>query len=78
MSSHGDLDHSVTVRIVALVVLGVVLVATIVGMVVISVSTDRVIEGADLLTFGGMVLLAGLGGVSWLSLTRRGRRGDDD
>jgi membrane protein YdbS with pleckstrin-like domain len=61
------------VRVVTILTLGVLLLAAIVGITITAVMTDRNVWRAEVLTFGGVVLLGALGGVSWLTLRRRRR-----
>lgn len=58
------------VLIAAVVMLGLVLIAAVVGLTVAAVQTDRNLWRAEVLTFGGMVLLASIGGAEWLALRR--------
>ena len=67
-----DRDEAL-LRVVIVATLGLVLVAAIIGMTVVAVTTDRDLRRAETLTFGGVVLLAALGGVSWWQLRKRWR-----
>jgi protein-S-isoprenylcysteine O-methyltransferase Ste14 len=66
-------EQEASVRRVAIVVVGVVVVAIIVGLVVIAVSTDRDFTGTGRSVVIGLVLLALLGGavLSWSGLRRK-------
>ena len=65
-----------TVRIVALICLTAVLIASIVCITITAVLTDRNVRLAEALTFGGAVFLSMLGGISFVGLRglRRHRR----
>jgi protein-S-isoprenylcysteine O-methyltransferase Ste14 len=67
----GDDDR---VKIVAIITLGAILLAAVIGLVIVAVLTDRDLFRAQTLTFAGVVLLATLGGLSWAALHRRRRR----
>jgi hypothetical protein len=69
--SDDDLDTAV--RVTALIVLGVVLVAAIVGLTVVAVMTYRNLVRPEVLTFVLALTVAGLGGYSFVSLRRRAR-----
>lgn len=73
------------IRLVTVIVLGVVLVAAVVMVGIVAVLTDRDATGAGLLTAGGVILVAALGGVAWRQVLPRHRwrvhldhNGDDD
>jgi hypothetical protein len=68
-----DDQSDVAVRVTALIVLGVVLVAAIAGLTVVAVLTDRDLTRPEVLTFVLALCVAGLGGYSFLSLRRRHR-----
>ena len=64
------MTEEVSVRVVTVICLSVVLLASVIGMTVTAVLTDRDMFRAEVLTFAGVALLAAFGGVSWFSLTR--------
>jgi high-affinity Fe2+/Pb2+ permease len=68
-----SLSDEVAVKVVTIVMLGLVLITAVIGITVVAVTTDRDLARAEALTFGGALLLAALGGVSWLALRRRHR-----
>lgn len=69
-----DLHADTVVRVVTIIVLGVLILAAIVGLTITAVMTDRNVARPEALTFGGVVLVAALGGVSSSALLRRHRR----
>jgi len=82
-------DRNQTVQIVALICLTTIVISSIVGITFTAVLTDRDLHFAEGLSFGGAILVAVLGGVSFAQLFRRHRqwkvsidhqedRGDDD
>lgn len=68
-----DRRDDLIIRVVVVVTLGVVLCFAVVGLTVVAVATDRDMARPEFLTFGGVVMLAALGGVSWWSLRRHWR-----
>jgi hypothetical protein len=56
-----------------IVVLGVIVVAAIIGLTVVAVATDRDLRPAEILTFAATVVLATLGGFTWLDFRRHRR-----
>ena len=79
-----DHDPDVIVRVVTIVTLGVILVTAVIGLTVVGVMTDRDLFRAEAMTFGGVALVAALGGVSWWTARRHHWRvrvehnGDDE
>lgn len=69
-----DVEHEATViKVATVIALGVILLAAVIGITFVSVLTDRDMARSEAFTFGGCVLLAGLGGLSWWALRRRHR-----
>lgn len=70
--------HSDAVTIVAIVTLGVVVLAAIVSLCIVALNTNRDLKVAESLTGGAVLLIAALGGliVHRATLSRRDR--DDD
>jgi membrane protein YdbS with pleckstrin-like domain len=67
------------VKVVTLIVLGVVLVVAVIGLTVVAVFTDRDVWPAERLTFGGVILLCLVGGLSiYVDRVRVRRRRRDD
>lgn len=58
------------VKVAAIVTLGVILLAAVIGLTLVAVTTDRDLFRAEALTFAGVVLLAAIGGASWWRLRR--------
>jgi hypothetical protein len=56
-----------------IVVLGVIVITAIICLTFVAVNTDRDLKVADTLTFAGVVLIASLGGLTWLDFRRRRR-----
>lgn len=67
-------QEATAVKVAVVIGLTVVLVTAVVGLTIVAVTTDRDLWKAEVLTFSGIVLLAGLGGLSWWRLRAHGHR----
>jgi protein-S-isoprenylcysteine O-methyltransferase Ste14 len=58
------------VQLAAVIMLGLAVVAMVVGLTIAAVQTDRDLWRGALLAFAATVLLASIGGVSWWAIRR--------
>ncbi|MET0786839.1 MAG: hypothetical protein ABWY25_09050 [Paenisporosarcina sp.] len=64
-------DKSDFITLVTIVTLGVIVMTAIIGLTIVAVTTDRELLKAEFLIFIIVLLIATLGGVSWVMLRRR-------
>lgn len=67
-------DDPVIIKLVTIICLAVIILAAVVGLMVVAITTDRDLRVAEGFTFAGVILLTGLGGLSWVSARRRRKR----
>jgi hypothetical protein len=73
MDSDDDGGNGERVKIAALVCLTIIIVASITGITLTALFTDRDLFRAETYSFGGVLMIGLLGGVTFLGLRRRRR-----
>jgi glucose-6-phosphate-specific signal transduction histidine kinase len=60
-------------KMVTILSLAVILLVSVIGIILTALLTDRDVARAEKLSFGGVIMLAALGGLTWSHLRRRRR-----
>lgn len=64
------MNETTIIKIVTIVTLGVICLASVVMLGVVAITTDRDLFRAEVLTYAAVALIAALGGVSWWQMHR--------
>jgi len=65
-----DTHEQYVLKLATIFVIGLVLLASVIGLTLIAVFTDKNVARAETYTFIGIVLLSCLGGLNWVKLRK--------
>lgn len=67
------MEDSTVIKLATIITLGVIVLTSVVGIILVAITTDRDVFRAEMLAAGGLLLIAGVGGLSWALRRRRWR-----